>query len=302
MYDKTDPRAKLANQTTSSVSTPTEFATADYVKFYDHVPHHTNLGTKTWWSRGQNFVLSYSEAMTDEEFVRSEQPDEYVVLLPDKSSRITISAADGITKIDGFSVVIVPPGASKIQVNKGGRVIQLFTSKNKDLAALSINQESYKERHPNVASFEPWAKSPSGLKVRSYGLDVPAQDGRFGRIWRCSTFMVNFLDPNDGPRNPSKLSPHAHDNFEQCSLVLQGEYVHHLRYPWTIDSRKWQPDEHELCRTPSMTVIPPYAIHTSQAVNDGINQLVDIFCPPRIDFSRQEGWVLNASDYPLDNG
>ncbi|WP_284035482.1 hypothetical protein [Neobacillus sp. 114] len=297
MFDTEDPRSKLNNQT--SKTNTTQFAGTEYGKFYELAPVESDDYTKTWWHRGQNFFLAYSEASEGSMFFRKYQQDEYVILLPDKESQAIVKVGDTETISEGYSLIIVPPGESEVKVTKGGRVIRLFTTVNSDLAELPYNKSSYKNDHPNVALFQPWPNPPSGSKVRVYSLNVPKKEGRFGRIWRCSTFMVNFLEPNYGPRDPSKLSPHAHDDFEQCSLALEGEFVHHIRWPWTTDMTQWRADEHESCGSPSATVIPAQAIHTSQAINPNLNQLVDIFCPPRIDFSKQEGWVLNADEYPI---
>jgi hypothetical protein len=297
MFDARDPRSSLA------VAAPPAgagvAAAADYVEFHKLPPQEADATCRTWLARGQNFVLAYSEAEAGATLSRSAQAGEYVLLLPDAVSSVQISTPDERVSVHGQSLVIVPPGESTISVAAGGRLVRVFTDRAKDLLPRCSNSASYAEPHPHVAPLQPWPDPVGGSRIRPYSLDVPRQEGRFGRIWRCTTIMVNWGEPRPGPRDVKKMSPHAHPDFEQCSLVLEGEFIHHLRWPWTTDLHEWRPDDHVRVGNPSMTVIPPTSIHTSHAMAAGDNLLIDIFCPPRVDFSEKPGWVLNADEYPM---
>ena len=299
MYDTTDPRAALNAPAKSSVPPPTEYAAAEYAKFYQTKPQEDDRNGKTWYARGQNFIIAYTEAAPGATFARKGQTDEYVVLLHDADVTIDLAAGSEKKSIGGYTVTFVPPGDSTVTLPKGGRLVRMFTTRSADIAAKCSNAASYAKPHPNIPPYESWPVPKDGYKIRSYSLDVPPEPGRFGRIFRCTTFMVNYIDPKSGPRDITKLSPHYHDDFEQCSLALDGAFIHDIRWPWTPNMRMWREDDHEHCATPSIAVIPPPSIHTTRAVNPGNNQLVDIFCPPRVDFSEKKGWVLNADDYPI---
>lgn len=297
MYDKSDPRSTLAPS--SSVPAPTAFFGSEYGHFDKTEPQIAGPEGKTWISRGQNFVVVYTEAETGAELSRQGQADEYAVILPDPGIDMEITTADGTQRVPGYSIAFVPPGASTIKLMGKTRIVRLFTPAAEDLVELAANKEAFRGQHPSVPPFLAWPAPPGGLKLKWYSLYVPKTEGRFGRIFRCTTFMINYLDPRVGPRDRTKVSPHHHDDFEQCSLALSGSFTHHIRWPWTTDMTIWREDEHVLCGSPSICVIPPPAIHTTTAEGPGVNQLVDIFAPPRMDFSSKPGWVLNEADYPL---
>ena len=299
MYLNSDPRSALAGPSAAKAPQATEFAAAEYAKFYETAPQENDDNGRTWYARGQNYVIAYSETKPGACFTRAGQADEYVVLLPDAATSAKISAGADSRHVAGYSIAFVPPGDSTVIVPDGGRVIRMFTTQSVDLAEKCVNAGSFIEPHPNIPPFEPWPAPVVAGRIHAYSLDVTSEEGRFGRIFRCSTFMVNVLEPRNGPRDVTKLSPHHHDDFEQCSLALEGAYIHDIRWPWIPDMTKWRDDDHEYCGAPSIAVIPPPAIHTSSAVGTGTNQLVDIFCPPRLDFASKPGWVVNAADYPM---
>lgn len=304
MYVPSDPRSALAKSSGENKpadkqkSNGEQVASAGYFPFDETHPFDMVEGMKSWYAPAHNFVVVYSEAEAGNTLVREEQADEYMVILPERNTRIRISWGGEETEVAGYSIVFVPSGASAISVVAGGPIIRFFTRKAKDIVKRCEALTSAYEPDSNVPPLALWPDPVGGFKVRAYSLDVEPQEGRFGRIFRSTTFMVNFVYPRQGPRDRSMLSPHNHAEFQQCSLCVAGSYVHHIRWPWGTDANTWRDDDHVTCGAPSVAIIPAVALHTSEAVGAGTNQLVDIFCPPRHDFSDQSNWVLNADDYP----
>lgn len=297
MYDKRDPRSALA-PAAAQKKPLTAHNPCQIGRFYEDAPQIVEGGTKTWLIRGQNFIIGYCQAEAGATFTRASQPDEYVVLSPDPGMSVEITSEKGSGPLPGYSLAFVPPGRSTVTARSKGRIIFMYTPRSADLVEKCANGRTFTP-DPNVPPFQNWPDPPDGLKLRVYSLDVPVEPGRFGRLFRCTTFMVNYLDPRHGPRDRTMVSPHHHDDFEQCSLALDGSYIHHLRWPWTVNMNIWRKDEHQVCHAPSVCVIPPPIIHTSTSEAPGLNQLVDIFAPPRLDFASKPGWVINEKDYPM---
>ncbi|MEP7112073.1 MAG: hypothetical protein ABI862_02300 [Ilumatobacteraceae bacterium] len=305
-YDPNDPRSQLAStQTATQRATAADSAAApEYFEFSSIEPDSVSeLGSRAWYLRSQTGCLVYSDAVAGERLSRSGQVDEYVTVLVSTPSRpaahIDIVANDESASLSDDAIVVVPPGDSEVVVTSTGTVVRVFSNRSAELAEGARNASSHAGEHPHAAPFAAWPAAPAGDHLRVYRMaDVPVDPSRFGNIFRCSTVMINVINADPGARNPGKMSPHFHDDFEQLSLQIDGDYVHHIRTPWTTNLDNWRADEHQRCSSPALIVIPPPTIHTSQGVGDHRHQLIDIFCPPRLDFSLRPGWVLNHDDYP----
>jgi mannose-6-phosphate isomerase-like protein (cupin superfamily) len=267
---------------------------------YDPAPQLTEPGSRTWITRGANFVVAVSEVEPGAVLSRADNPDEYMVLLGDVAA--TIRAGAETIEAGPESLTIVPPGPSEVTAKSRGVLVRVLSNRAADLAANAENAATYADGAPEVAPLVSWPDPAGGFRLRNYRpLDYDRPDTNM-RIFRSTNLMINVMTRRTSPRDITKLSPHSHDDFEQASLLLEGDYIHHLRYPWGPDMSTWRPDEHLEIGSPSVTIIPARVVHTSRNVGPGRSWLIDIFAPPRLDFSRKPGMVLNADDYPMPVG
>lgn len=276
---------------------------ATHARHYAEQPQVKDAdGTSHWITRAANFVVVVTDAAKGAVLERRGQADEHMLLLPPGTTAI-IEAMGEKLDANGDSLTILPPGDNRITITSAGIIARVFSNRASDLAANAVNAETYADGAPEVAPIAPWPDPVGGYKLRLYKLaESPSPDPSplKMRVFRSTNLMINIFERWNKRRDDSKLSPHSHEDFEQISLGLQGSFVHHLRYPWGPEKGRWEQDEHEHYKqSPSVLVIPPRVIHTTQDVGEGTTWLVDVFGPPRVDFSSRPGFVLNAADYPM---
>jgi hypothetical protein len=300
MYHKSDPRSVLAEpkRETQSGTTATP---ASYGLYYQDKPADDDAKGRSWYTRSQNLLVNYMESKPGASFARAGQVDEYMIVVPDDDTPYEVVANGKSVQGEGYQLIIVPPGDSEVRLPKGGRVVRLFSTQSRDLNDKCANAATYAQPDPSMPPFKPWPAPRDGYKLRVYNLQKTREPGQLGPIWRCTTIMLNFPPPGGGPRDVTKMSPHSHYDFDQCSLVLAGSFIHNMRWPWGLNKNDWREDVQALVGSPSATMIPARVIHTSESRAPGPdgNRMADIFAPPRLDFSLQAGWVKNADEYPL---
>ena len=100
---------------------------------YDSAPQVTDAGSRTWITRGANFVVAISEVKAGAVLARDTNPDEYVVLL--SGTGATIRAGNDSIAVADESLTIVPPGASNVIAAGDGRIVRVFSNQATDMAA-----------------------------------------------------------------------------------------------------------------------------------------------------------------------
>jgi mannose-6-phosphate isomerase-like protein (cupin superfamily) len=268
-------------------------------KFYDLPPTGVSGDSaKSWISRGANFVVTVTAVNSGDVLCRNNL-DEYVLIIPDTAGLNANIEAGGLNQVAAQdSLSIIPPGESRIEFTGSGLVVRVFSSDATDLINLAENLNHYIDPNPDIAPLVAWPDPIDGFKIRYYKLSDYSKGDSNMRVFRTAKLMINPLLKRVVPRDITKLSPHQHIDFEQGSLAMSGTYIHHMRYPWGPDLNFWHADEAIELKSPSLQIIPPKVLHTSRNIGDEHGYLIDIFAPPRVDFTLKN-IVCNASEYPL---
>ena len=209
----------------------------------------------------------------------------------------SVSSADRWT-VPAESVAIVPAGTWRLWGGPATRCA-LITTHRDDLGARHvINAGAYTAIADDAPTQPPSYRRLQPLtvpQVLAFGdIKASAEKPRL-KMLQTETLSINIVDYL-GPRDRAALSPHSHTDFEQGSLAIHGDFVHHLRTPWGSDANLWRDDEHLQAPSPSLVVIPTRIVHTTEGTGDGRHLLIDIFSPPRQDFIASR-WVFNSDDY-----
>lgn len=256
--------------------------------------HLLGQGATLRRARGQNFVVDWIEGTAGASFV-SRSSGETMLIAAD-SEGATLRHGGSEVTLPGRTIAILPAGETI--VNFGGKtaLIRLFGASALADGMGAANATDY--AIPDAAVAAPGKPSESraqGIRLHSIdALKAPADKPRL-KMLRSADISINWVEYH-GLRDRTALSPHDHADFEQGSLAIRGDFLHHLRVPWGPDATQWQDDRHIEAPAASLMVIPPLVIHTTEGLGDGHHILLDVFCPPRADFLAK-GWISNDAEY-----
>ena len=260
--------------------------------------HFSSEENQSSFASGQNFSVECLRSDVSSSH-KIESIHESILVVPDVA--ITLVFKDGTIEIPQRALVILPKGLYEISFDAKGRVFALTTGRVdlKQSHAQSQNDSEHAQSDPRVKPIgHPFGQSENGENgIRIYAVDDiphPVGNPRL-KFFQTSTMSINWVEYH-GSRDRTKLSPHSHEDFEQGSLAISGDFIHHLRTPWGPNADDWRDYKHMAAPPDSLLVTPPEIIHTTEGIGVGHSILIDVFAPPRRDFIAK-GWMHNAADY-----
>lgn len=265
--------------------------------YYQEPPQQQGKGWRRWITRAANFAILYTEAAAGASLSNRFNDEHFSYSL---GSGVHVAAGGEMATLGEEDLAILPPGECALHFDRPARVIQVITAQ-ESLVTSASNAQTYADGAQEVAPVVAWPQPVGGYRLRTYSTRQGYARGGLVHAYRTRKLMIVPYERFLEPRDETQLTPHAHADFEQASVALEGQWLHHLRVPWTANRHHWRPDRTVDIASPSATVIPAGVIHTSQGIAGDGMRLIDVFAPPRVDFS-QKGLVDNAAEYPMPHG
>ena len=301
-YDQNDLRSQLTATRTEARPAGACFA-PQYFEFLELEPDEvTALGTRTWYVRSQNCCVAYSLVQPGDSaragpssptstWCCSRSPDAAPSSRPAATGPTCGAARSWWCRPVPSEIDRSRPAARSCGCSRTGG----------GPARAVPQRRRLRPADPNVAPFAPWPDPPDGFGIRVYRLaDIPQDPGRFGRILRCSTIMVNYFYVDDAParsdsscrRTTTTTSSRSRSSSAATTCTTSARPG---RSNWPTGATT---STGSAPARPSPSSLRPRCT-PARASATCAHQLIDVFCPPRIDFSDRPGWVLNDDEYPM---
>lgn len=261
--------------------------------YYRDAPQQQGPGWRRWITRSANFAIVYTEAEAGAKISGAFGEEHFGLTLAGG----LIEAGGHRVPLDPDGLAVVPPGTWTFTAGSAGSYLQIVTAAEQVVEA-APNHATYAGGADEVAPPGDGCEPIGGPRLRTYSLPEAYARGGLVHAFRTAKLMIVPYPRFTEPRDETDLSPHAHEDFEQGSVALEGDWLHHLRFPWGTNRRQWREDRHLEVAAPSTLIVPAGVIHTSQNLPGAGQRLADVFSPPRADFIAK-GWVDNAHEYAV---
>ncbi|MBT3361691.1 MAG: hypothetical protein HN403_18870 [Rhodospirillales bacterium] len=267
------------------------------VEFADEKPE-ARESSDHWFARGQNFAIEWVDVTKAGGAFEITADEEAMVVLPEIGATIEGQSQKAVAK--GRSVCIVPPGTYQVSMAEVGSCVCLFSDPDKLASPKIVNSDVYETADPRVAPVgKPMKRADGSTTITVIEIDGITTEGKNSamKVLQSATMSINWVERH-GVRDRSDLTPHDHPDFEQGSVAMLGDFIHHLRVPWGKNANLWRDDVHTRANRKSVLISSVGLVHTTEAIENVQHVLLDVFAPARQDFI-QKGYVANSDDYVM---